>query len=536
MNNTKKLGIAGLVTVALAALAVVAPTAAYADSSVAPTVGSGAGQTDEAVYLLDENGVPFAGGTVLQWGDQPFAGPSATDPLAVFTAPPAADADSWYTFISPRGQERDYTAWNGYSYWGGSADVALAAVSPANLVVTGTGSPAGAAAVAAQGGDWSIGLAFVKGTEVTKVAFSYVTITAGTPSTATYTFSQPVADTSVAPAITTQPANATVNPGATATFTAAASGSPAPTVQWQSKVGAGSFADVAGATGATLTVSNATLAQSGTQYRAVFTNSKGSATTDAATLTVAQVAPTEPTGSAPGKVTIADPAKGATTVTVPAGAGHESQTLQAWGWSDPTNLGQVTTDAAGTAVVDITGLPAGAHTIGLTVPGDATFTVVAWGTIVIPTVVGDPLTDTVDVQATVTASDLWALEAENTKVDFGSVARNASATAKLGKVTVIDDRNVLKGWSLDAAWSDFTKGSDVIPASALTLKPQAYAGYTPLAGVTIPTAVGSKIAESTAVSTVPTGALLDADLTFTAPVTAQAGEYHSTLTLTLTSK
>ena len=78
--------------------------------------------------------------------------------------------------------------------------------------------------------------------------------------------------------------------GASATFTAAASGSPAPTVQWQvSTNGGASFGNDtadAGATTGTLTVAATTTARSGYEYRAVFTNSVGSVTSSPATLTV----------------------------------------------------------------------------------------------------------------------------------------------------------------------------------------------------------------------------------------------------------
>jgi CSLREA domain-containing protein len=87
-----------------------------------------------------------------------------------------------------------------------------------------------------------------------------------------------------APAITTNPANQTVCAGATATFTAAASGSPAATVQWQVSTG-GPFSNIPGATSTTLSFA-ATTAQNGNSYRAVFTNSCSTATTTAATLTV----------------------------------------------------------------------------------------------------------------------------------------------------------------------------------------------------------------------------------------------------------
>ena len=92
--------------------------------------------------------------------------------------------------------------------------------------------------------------------------------------------------TSTPPTITQQPANQTVNAGATATFTAAAGGTPAPTVQWQVSANAAAFANVPGATSPTLTITGTTASQNGNKYQAVFTNSAGSATTTPATLTV----------------------------------------------------------------------------------------------------------------------------------------------------------------------------------------------------------------------------------------------------------
>src|SRR5262249_59019675 len=89
------------------------------------------------------------------------------------------------------------------------------------------------------------------------------------------------------PQITQNPTDQTVNAGQTATFTAAASGTPTPTVQWQfSNDGGATFQNVAGATTTTLTVPNVSAGQNGQKFRAVFTNGSGSATTTAATLTV----------------------------------------------------------------------------------------------------------------------------------------------------------------------------------------------------------------------------------------------------------
>jgi len=89
------------------------------------------------------------------------------------------------------------------------------------------------------------------------------------------------------PAITTQPTNQTVSVDSTATFSAAASGAPSPSVQWQQSTDGGTtFTTIAGATSGTLTLSTVTAGMTGNQYRAVFTNSVGTATSTAATLTV----------------------------------------------------------------------------------------------------------------------------------------------------------------------------------------------------------------------------------------------------------
>ena len=88
------------------------------------------------------------------------------------------------------------------------------------------------------------------------------------------------------PTITADPTNQIVNAGQTATFTAAASGNPTPTVQWQVSTNGGqTFVDVPGAISTTLSFTT-TAAQNGSEYRAVFTNAAGTATTLAATLTV----------------------------------------------------------------------------------------------------------------------------------------------------------------------------------------------------------------------------------------------------------
>jgi YDG domain/MBG domain (YGX type)/Bacterial Ig-like domain (group 3)/Galactose oxidase, central domain/Kelch motif len=92
-----------------------------------------------------------------------------------------------------------------------------------------------------------------------------------------------------APSVTTPPAAQSIVYGANAMFTAAASGSPAPSAQWQvSTNGGGSWADLPGQTGTTLTLTKPTVAMSGNQYRVVFTNTctPSTATSSAGLLTV----------------------------------------------------------------------------------------------------------------------------------------------------------------------------------------------------------------------------------------------------------
>lgn len=88
-----------------------------------------------------------------------------------------------------------------------------------------------------------------------------------------------------APIVTANPTDQAVTVGATATFTAAASGNPTPTVQWEQDIDS-TWTPISGATSASFTTPSTTLAMHYTQYRAVFTNSEGTATTLGAFLRV----------------------------------------------------------------------------------------------------------------------------------------------------------------------------------------------------------------------------------------------------------
>ncbi|PJJ53073.1 PQQ-dependent sugar dehydrogenase [Hymenobacter chitinivorans] len=82
------------------------------------------------------------------------------------------------------------------------------------------------------------------------------------------------------PVITGQPANVSVPPGQPASFTVTATGTAPLSYQWQKN-----GVNITGATSATYTIASVAAADAG-QYRAVVTNAVGSATSNAATLTV----------------------------------------------------------------------------------------------------------------------------------------------------------------------------------------------------------------------------------------------------------
>jgi len=159
------------------------------------------------------------------------------------------------------------------------------------------------------------------------------------PSTGTLSPDQTV--NGQAPTITTQPADQTVNAGDTATFSAAASGNPTPTVQWQVSTDNGAnFTDIAGATSTTYSFT-AQASQNGAKYRAVFTNASSSATSNAVTLTV-QAAQTKPSiMTQPANQTVN---AGGTASFSAAASGNPTPTVQ---WQVSTDNGANFTDIAG---------------------------------------------------------------------------------------------------------------------------------------------------------------------------------------------
>ncbi len=243
-----------------------------------PTVTSLAvsGQLPDGVTFTDDgDGTGTFTGTATSAGTAQL---TITATARGGTAPPATQAFTLTVLGAP-----SFTSAGAATFRVGRADsfaVTTTGSPPARLSTTGS-LPAGVTFT--DGGD---GTATLAGTPAGSTGGTYALTLRATNDVdpdATQAFTLTV---EAAPAVTTQPTPQTVAAGAQASFTAAASGTPAPRVQWQ-RAGAGSstFTDISGAMSPTYSFTPAA-GDNGSNYRAVFTNTIGSATTAAAALQV----------------------------------------------------------------------------------------------------------------------------------------------------------------------------------------------------------------------------------------------------------
>jgi len=93
-----------------------------------------------------------------------------------------------------------------------------------------------------------------------------------------------------APAFVDQPQPLVIDAGQAATFSVSVDGDDAPTIQWQTRAASGTWTDVPGATGDSVTLTPAVTAE----VRAVASNCLGTVVSDVATLTVADPPSAEP--------------------------------------------------------------------------------------------------------------------------------------------------------------------------------------------------------------------------------------------------
>ncbi len=196
----------------------------------------------------------------------------------------------------------------------------------------------------------------------------------------------------VAPVVTSGPTSQMVDAGTVVTFTASATGTPAPRVQWQySADGGKTWHSIPLATTDSLTFT-AHPAQNGEEFQAVFTNGGGTATTTPATLTVQY----GPTTTPPNVIHAATDSQ--VTLTVDA-TGNPAPTVQ---WYTSTDQGMTWTAISGATSATYTfttpSTPGSAlYDAVLTNPLGKVTTPVTKVTWVIPPVVSlEPTSETVD--------------------------------------------------------------------------------------------------------------------------------------------
>ncbi|MDP1833154.1 MAG: immunoglobulin domain-containing protein [Geothrix sp.] len=205
----------------------------------------------------------------------------------------------------------------------------------------------------------------------------------------TVTSSAAVLTVQAAPVFITQPAGGTVTAGTAVTFTAAATGNPAPAYQWYKGTTL-----LTGQTAATLTIPSATLADAGS-YTVTATNTVGSVTSSAAVLVVNQ-APIFTTQPASQTIVSGQPVTFSVTATgfpVPTYQWNKNGTAVSGQTNSSYTIAAVAPADAGSYTVDVT------NTLGTVTSNAAVLTVT-----VPPTITTQPTSQTVLAPAAATFS------------------------------------------------------------------------------------------------------------------------------------
>lgn len=174
----------------------------------------------------------------------------------------------------------------------------------------------------------------------------------------------------IAPTITTQPQDVEVKENETATFTVKVTGTEPLSYQWQQSTDNGkNWTNIASANAAEYTTGKTTMDMSGTQYRCVVSNSAGSVTSNAVTLTVTALPEPEPEPEPtpppyiPPTYAVTTPETPGGTVTVSPSRASSGRTVTITAAPDP-----------GYALESLTVLDSRGNEIALTDKGDGKYT------------------------------------------------------------------------------------------------------------------------------------------------------------------
>jgi hypothetical protein len=263
----------------------------------------------------------------------------------------------------------------------------------------------------------------------------------------------------VAPTITTQPANQTVTAGQTVTFTVVAGGTAPLSYQWQKN-----GVNIAGATSSSYTTPATMTSDSGSTFRVVVTNSAGTVTSSAATLTV-NPAPTPAIQVSSTSITFPSGVVGTTT----------SQALIITNTGTATlSITQINETGAAFSVSGFSSLPLNVNAgqqATITVAFTPTAAGSASGSISI--VSNAPTSPTaVSLGGSGVAATL-TLNITPTSLSFGSITTGISSAAQMVTITNTGNSNVvISQMTLSGAGYSMTGGSTPVtlsPSQNLTL-------------------------------------------------------------------
>jgi GH24 family phage-related lysozyme (muramidase) len=255
------------------------------------TNGSGTSYPNGATYAFTTSTTLYAQWTALPPATVTFNANGGTGTMA----PETSNVAESLTANSYSNGTEDFVRWNtstngsGTSYPNGAtyaftASTTLYAQWAPTFTVT-FNANGGTGTMAPQTSDVAEPLPSNAFTKVGQSFLDWNTNSSGTGTSygngATYSFASSVTlyaqwTTNSAPAITQQPTNQSAEQDTTASFTASASGTPSPTIQWQVSTNGGtSWSNISGATSGTYSVEAVT---TGYEYEAVFTNAVSSVT------------------------------------------------------------------------------------------------------------------------------------------------------------------------------------------------------------------------------------------------------------------